>query len=77
MKKFTSWQEAVALPGNGTDEAGVPPVFPELLTEIANVTIHNVALGDIVRTPHRVEDVVASKGLPGVRSEQVQKSKLQ
>src|SRR5439155_2106 len=48
MKTITSSQEAVALSGDRTDEAGPAPVFPELFAEIANVTIHDVALGDVI-----------------------------
>ena len=77
MKTITSSQEAVALSGDRTDEAGPAPVFPELFAEIANVTIHDVALGDVVGAPERIENLVPSQGLPGVRCKQIQERKLE
>src|SRR5438874_7843640 len=73
-RAFALWtdKEPVALPRHRADEAWPAPVVLELHSQVADVTIHQVALRDVVRAPERVEDRLTAERLPGVRREQVQ-----
>src|SRR3990172_8480847 len=50
--------EAIALAGDGGNEARVPVVVLELDPQAPDVAIHDVALGDEVRAPDGIEDLV-------------------
>src|SRR5256885_7442818 len=65
-------KEPVALPRHGADETRPAPVVLELHPQVADVTVDQVALRDVVRAPERVEDRLPGERLPGVRREQVQ-----
>jgi hypothetical protein len=46
-----SWDKSVTATRNGGNERRPPPNAEHLASQIADVSIYNVALGDIVRTP--------------------------
>src|SRR5207237_6715506 len=65
-------KEPVPLPRHRADETWSAPVVLELHSQVSDVTIHQVALRDVVRAPERVEDRLTAKRLPGIRCQQVQ-----
>ena len=68
--------EAVADAGHGRDEARVPIVVLELDAQAADVPVDDVALGDEVGAPDRVEDLVPGDDASAAAGEQVQQALL-
>src|SRR5579859_1601320 len=61
-------QEPIATPRHGGDEARLAPVVLEARAQVADLTVHDVALGDVVHAPERVEDLFTGDDAPGVGS---------
>ena len=70
-------QEAIAAAWHGGDEARLAPVVLEPRPQVANLAVHDVAFGDVVHTPQRVEDLFAGDHAPSVGCQQVQQALLQ
>src|SRR6202142_1395795 len=68
--------EAVALAGDGGDEARVAVVVLELDAQAADVAVDDVALGHEVGAPDRVEDLLPRHDLPAPAREQVEQALL-
>src|SRR5665811_1210651 len=68
--------EPVALARDRGDEARVPVVVLELDPQAPDVAVDDVALGDEVGTPDRVEDVVPRDHPTPAAGEQVQQALL-
>src|SRR2546428_2393483 len=69
-------QEPVSLPRDGLDELGAAPIVLELHAKVAHVAIDEVALGDVVGPPERIEDRLAVDGLAGIRRQEIQERLL-
>ena len=68
--------EPVAAARHGRDEARVPVVVLELVRRLPDVAIDDVALGDEVGAPDRVEDLVARDDAAPPAGEQVDQALL-
>src|SRR5258705_1924848 len=68
--------EAISPAWDRRDEAGVAVVVLELDPEAADVAVDDVALGDEVRAPDRVQDLLARHDLTAPAREEVQEALL-
>src|SRR5664280_2251585 len=68
--------EAVALAGDGGDEARVAVVVLELDAQAADVAVDDVALGHEVHAPDGVEDLLPGHDPPAAAREQVEQALL-
>src|SRR6185369_7947413 len=66
--------EPVPATGHGRDEPRMAIVVLELDPEAPDVAVDDVALGDEIRTPDHVEDLLAGHDLPAPAGEQVEQA---
>src|SRR5438477_838501 len=59
------------------DEARLAPVILESRTQVTNLAVDNIAFGDVVHTPQRVQDLLAGNHSASVGRQQVQQALLQ
>src|SRR5664280_1767710 len=69
--------EAVALVLDRLDEARMPVVVLELDAQAPDVAIHDVALGDEVGAPDRVEDLLVRHHAPGATGQEIEQALLE
>src|SRR5689334_9459321 len=68
--------ELIAPSWDGRDEARLPVIVLQLDAQAPDVPIDDVALGDEVRAPDRVEDLVAGHDPAAAAGEQIQEALL-
>src|SRR5665811_2267280 len=68
--------EAIALAGDGGDEARVAVVVLELDAQAPDVAVDDVALGHEVHAPDRVENLLAVDDAPTATREEVEQALL-
>src|SRR6185503_5037135 len=68
--------ESVAAPGDRCDEPRVTVVVLELHSEAADMAVDDVALGNEIRAPDRIQDLVSRDDAPASAREQVQEALL-
>jgi hypothetical protein len=60
-----------------SDEAWLAPVVVQSRAQVADLTVDDVALRDVIRAPQRVEDLLAGDHAPSVGRQQVEQALLQ
>lgn len=68
--------ESVPLARHRRDEAGVPVVVLQLDPQAPDMAIDDVALGDEIGAPDRIEDLVSRDDLPATAREQIEQALL-